>query len=311
MRYPVIVSFVLALTAGVFAGEPVKPATAGEIAGWVKIIREHDIGMGEAYDGLTAAGAPALAALETAIKSEKNPKAQMMLERAAGVVRTRDVVKKMEAAVSQPGSIEYDLEATVEAGGQKIQAKSHGVFPNDGKRFRMEANTKLGNMTRRMLQVGTGEKVFREHSVLNAEGKPTSQHVSSIDLSLVLKLNQTPTNEVQREVTRVLKEHDIYAVEDAKLNGEDVLILKAVSQVGRDMSLKECKHFGSVTVRKSDYLPVRSEETSTQGSQDIRFSNIKLNGKFDPALFAYTPPKGVEVQDEGAELRRLIEPGNK
>jgi len=270
---------------------------------WIElIVRGEDFD--EAFDKLKSKWIPPTLLIELRKRQGGlDPAALIRLNRLNDSSNQQRRIHTLTNAVWGPDTIEYEIEAHLEFGGQKFQTSGRGAFLKDGAKFRLESISIQNGLKRRILHLSDGNKVYREYSVLDADGKPTSIHVESTDHAEVAKLQQIPQNELYAEVLRATKAFDFYTLSEEFLGPKSVDVLKGVERGARSIPVENAKTTLRLTLRPKDSMLIRSEEKGPQGSHDIHYKNIKINEPIDDALFIYKPPEGVPVKDLSAERK--------
>jgi len=218
---------------------------------------------------------------------------------------TEDHLAKVEALTSGVKTLEADMamRSDTDAG----EASRHFTWSGH---FAMQVVEDAGGPARCLLNsrmkttegYGAGDEFL---AVCDGDVQWTENRTTEGKTIKVYKgLADTGARVVMGWMLRFVKEYDLTFAGEGELDGERLWVFQGTLRPAG-------KHDGpwrsrlpdtmTVSVSPQDGVPRRQVTQLTRDNMKItcetRLTNVKVNGKLDPALFKYTPPEGADVTD--------------
>ena len=218
---------------------------------------------------------------------------------------TEDHLEKVEALTSQVKTLEADMamRSDTDAG----EASRHFTFSGH---FAMQVVEDAGGPARCLLNsrmkttegYGAGDEFL---AVCDGDVQWTENRTTEGNTTKVYKTSpDTGARVVMGWMLQFAKEYDLTFAGQGELDGERLWVFQGTLRpAGKNDGPWRSRLPNTMTVSVSpqDGVPRRQVTQLTRGNMEItcetRLTNVKVNGKLDPALFKYTPPEGVEVTD--------------
>jgi RNA polymerase sigma factor (sigma-70 family) len=286
-----------------------------DLEAWISALALEDAAQRvEAYNKLRDAGEAARAALEAASKNSK-AEVSSAAKTLLGVLSTKPVIDKLTEAAKGVKSIEANIKIAALTMGAEVAGSGTVRQLLDEKKMYSTMTMKMGNMEIPMNIVCDGTTYWQEMTI--PVGEKGAKMVMKYPASYMNDMNNQ-SSESPLSGEALAKSWDFVTTAEGTLNGKPVYILsgkrtpgqaeqqiKAATDLGGEnaaavaRAMVESMDSAKVYISKDDNLVAKLEMLNKEGKsvQSVEFTDIKLNPKFDAALFTYCPPAGAQVVD--------------
>lgn len=304
------------------AEQPKTPTDASpeEITAWVEELGNEDFSVRTAAEEkLRKSGSAARADLEKAQKNE-DAEIRTRAQKLLGPIITGPYFDKMRDALAAAKALECKVAMTAKYSGAALDYKGTLKAPASAKTWTMDLLYAAGGQEMPTKYVCDGTHVFQE-TTYNAGGDKKQTQVVKYGAGSYEKISTWMPQYIPcpLHVFRNVRERfDFRTVTEAKLDGEDVVVLEgrvqpdaeaamlaAATEVGGAWLANQVRAGGGaiaqarVYLAKADNMPRKLAILSGNGDeiQTVLLSEIKTGVTLDASAFRYEPPKGVHVHD--------------